>query len=502
MNCFLMDKDIPVVQMELDGATCTVSKVGVPNAPEHMPVGITVKKGRIDRAALNEWWEHRAIPAVRPGIRAALEQLGPTTPQKLMLESLGLSLSDQYWICPQGAQHTWSAVNFFQNEFTGDVRNALMGMATTEKASLMSPDSTTGGWLKKRWQTIGGTRYLLKGGSGPAQQEPYNEALASAVMRRLSIPHVPYTLRVVDDQPYSFCEDFITPRTELIPAWYIMQTQKKANDISVYQHYLNCCEALGIPGMADAMDRMMAVDFIIANEDRHQNNFGAVRDAETLEWVGAAPVYDSGTSLWFDRPIAMISATAPLMCKPFKSSHDGQIKLVRSFDWLDLTALNGIEDEFREIVSGSPYIDEARCDALCHALRGRIDRLAEIVQNHSHTAAAVDLSGDVQTNRAYNGPTVLYMPRWKTHLTAEEATAKARSRWYEGLSPREIVDFQLYEESLCMPLDLFEKALDDALGRLVHTHEFRPRGWAWLQQEFESRCVQQDEDESEQDERF
>ena len=94
------------------------------------------------------------------------------------------------------------------------------------------------------------------------------------------------------------------------------------------------------------------------------------------------------------------------------------------------------------------------------------------------------------------------MPRWKTHLTAEEATEKAKSRWYEGLSPREIVDFQLYEESMCMPLDLFEKALDDALGRLIHTHEFRPSGWARLQQEFESKCAQQDEEESEQDERF
>ena len=67
----------------------------------------------------------------------------------------------------------------------------------------------------------------MKGGSGATQQEPYNEVLASSVMERLGIPHVTYTLTVQEDYPYSVCEDFITPETELIPAWYIMQTVKR-----------------------------------------------------------------------------------------------------------------------------------------------------------------------------------------------------------------------------------------------------------------------------------
>ena len=167
--------------------------------------------------------------------------------------------------------------------------------------------------------------------------------------------------------------------------------------------------------------------------------------------------------------------------------------------WLDLSALDGIEDEFKEIVSGSPYIDGVRCEAICRALRGRIDRLAEIVKDRSPAAAATNFENDVQINTAYSGPTVLYTPVWKTHLTPEEASEKARSRWYEGLSPREIVDFQLYEESLCMPLGLFEEALDSALGRLVHTCEFRPRGWAQLQREFESKFSRLDAEEAEHD---
>jgi hypothetical protein len=56
---------------------------------------------------------------------------------------------------------------------------------------------------------------------------------------------------------------------------------------------------MGIPGTRDAIDCMLTVDYLIVNEDRHLNNFGAVRNADTLEWVAPAPVYDCGISMWY-----------------------------------------------------------------------------------------------------------------------------------------------------------------------------------------------------------
>ena len=44
--------------------------------------------------------------------------------------------------------------------------------------------------------------------------------------------------------------------------------------------------------------------------------------------------------------------------------------------------------------------------------------------------------------------------------------------------------FQLYEERLCMPFPLFHKAVEEALGRPVYTHEFA--GVENLRQEFEA----------------
>ena len=355
----LMHKDNPVAALEIDEASGVISAIGEVYAEEHIPLGITVKRGRIERSELNDWWKGRAIPASRSGIKTVLEDLQIATTQRLLEKCLGLSLSDQYWICPQSRNLKWSEINFFENNFSDDMGNILFGkvssgeMILNDEISLMSPDNTSDGWLKKKWKIINGKRCLIKGGSGAIQQEPYNEVIASKIMERLDIPHVKYSLIMEEEYPYSICEDFITPQTELISAWYVMQTEKKPNHISVYQHYVNCCEKLGIPKIKESLDQMMVVDYLIANEDRHQNNFGVIRDVKKLNFIGSAPLFDSGTSLWFDKPTPMIGRTAKLQCKPFKNTHEEQIKLVSSFEWLDISKLNGIEEEFRELVRAS-----------------------------------------------------------------------------------------------------------------------------------------------------
>ena len=43
---------------------------------------------------------------------------------------------------------------------------------------------------------------------------------------------------------------------------------------------------------------MLVLDYIIANTDRHWNNFGVIRNADTRCYIDIAPIYDSGTSMW------------------------------------------------------------------------------------------------------------------------------------------------------------------------------------------------------------
>lgn len=407
----LMHKNIPVAVLEIDEASGVISAIGEVYAEKHIPLGITVKRGKIERSELNDWWKGRAIPASRSGIKTVLEDLQIATTQRLLEKCLGLSLSDQYWICPQSKELKWSEINFFENDFSDDMGNILFGkissgeMIINDEISLMSPDNTSDGWLKKKWKIINGKRCLIKGGSGAIQQEPYNEVIASKIMERLDIPHVKYSLITEEEYPYSICEDFITPQTELISAWYVMQTEKKPNHISVYQHYVNCCEKLGIPKIKESLDQMMVVDYLIANEDRHQNNFGVIRDAENLNFIGTSPLFDSGTSLWFDKPMPMIGRTAKLRCKPFKNTHEEQIKLVSSFDWLDISKLKGVEEEFRELVRDSIFIDNTRCDAICKAIKERINSLEKVINDVANKKYynVADIKGDVKKDISYSG---------------------------------------------------------------------------------------------------
>ena len=381
MQYTLMHKNIPVLEMVLDDASCTISQVAEIYHAAHVPIGISMRNGVLDRSALNVWWRGRSIPASRQGIRQALETLRIGYTQQLLEKSYGLSLSDQYWIRAKHSDLQWDDINFFQNSFSDDIGDILFGkkLSGDEGISLMSPDNTSDGWLKKKWTIIDGKRCLIKGGSGAIQQEPYNEVIASRLMDRLQVSHVAYRLILQNDYPYSVCEDFITPDTELVPAWHIVQTLKKENHHSSYQHYLRCCAELGIPEIQHALDQMLVVDFLLANEDRHFNNFGVIRNAETLKWVGAAPIYDTGTSLWFSTPTKLIHSTAAnLPSKPFRDTHIEQIKLVSSFDWVNFNALRDFGDEVRALLSDSLFIDHERGDKLADAIEKRIELLHTI----------------------------------------------------------------------------------------------------------------------------
>lgn len=57
-------------------------------------------------------------------------------------------------------------------------------------------------------------------------------------------------------------------------------------------------------------------------------------------------------------------------------------------------------------------------------------------------------------------------------LTSEEAVELAESGWWKGLPAKEVALAQLQQERLCMDFGDFHKAVEDATGRSVFTHEF------------------------------
>lgn len=375
-----MHKKIPVAEIYIDDESCCISKISDIFDPEHIPVGINYSRGIINRSELNEWWLSRSIPSTRAGLRDALNLMGVSSKNSLPTKCFGLSVADQYWICPKNSDITWDKINFFDTGFSEDVGSALFGSAPkSDKIDLFSPDNTTDGWLQKKWYLSNGKTFLIKGGSAPYYQEPLNEVLASEILKRLNIAHVEYELVWENGLPYSVCENFITAETELIGAAYIAGAFKQPNHISAYDHFLNCCGELGIPNARNSLNEMLALDFIIANTDRHYGNFGAVRNAETLKWIGLSPIFDSGTSMRHDKNASTITPFGNCESRPFKKLHSEQIKLISENNF-DFSALTGIEEWFDNLLAGSPFIDENRRKILCQTLKHRIEAAQNILR--------------------------------------------------------------------------------------------------------------------------
>ena len=383
MKYILMHREIEVAEIELDELS-HITNIYEVYAEEHFPVGTLGKHG-VDKTMLAKWWAKRSIPASRSGLRETLDLLHMSVPQELLAKCYGLSLSDQYWISPKDRLLMWKEINFFDHDFSEDVGNLLFGYGEfSDSMSLISPDNTSDGQLIKKWKIADGKRVLIKGGSNPYQQEPLCEVIASGIAERLCIPHTKYTLLWEHEKPFSVCQDFITSETELVSAYHIMQSRKKPNDLSDYEFYLSCAEQLGVKNIREQTEKMIVLDFLIGNEDRHFNNFGLIRNAVTLEWIGVAPIFDCGTSLWYNTQESLIKPLSPnLPAKPFKKTHREQIKLVKDFSWLDMKKLKGMEEEMEEILSQSPYISRERRTVLCDAFCQRAELLGEIANEHT-----------------------------------------------------------------------------------------------------------------------
>lgn len=376
MRYDFMHRDIFVAELDLDDSSGWIQNVLRIENKDHMPVGTMIEDSSLDVDRLKRWWINRSIPMSRSGIRGVLSELDITSTSVLLTKSMGLGLSDQYWIRLSGTDVNWSDVNFFENPFTEDLGDLLIGYDTGKiDIDLLSPDCTTEGNLKKRWKIIDGKRFLVKGGSGPERQEPVNEVVAHHIADSMHVYSVRYDLLWEGSEPYSICEDFVSSDQDFISMYHILHTGKK--DSSVYLQTVNCCDAIGID-IVPFLDRMIVLDYIIANGDRHLNNFGLIRDAVSLEWISPAPIFDSGSSMGFDQPTAYITRGMNYVSKPFNKNPKKQLSLVTDLTWIDFDGVHKAIDESYDVFSSSERIDRNRTDAILSMMSSRTDHIEKI----------------------------------------------------------------------------------------------------------------------------
>ena len=373
----LMNKNTPVLAFLYDEEAHAIFKITEIINEKYAPLGIVEYKTGISRAALNNWWKSRAIPASRENLKHILEELKIDTTLTLLEKCSGLSLSDQYWIKKNDSKVQWEDVNFFENPFSEDVGKLLFGRTTdSQNLNLVSPDCSSDGDLIKKWKIINNKRCLIKGGNSLNNQEPYNEVIASKLYERLLAEdeYVPYFLVEDEGKTYSCCETMISTSEELVSAMNIDSTMKLRGNQSLYEHYILCCKNLGIPDTEDKINKMLTCDYILANYDRHYRNFGAIRNVETLEWERTAPIFDSGSSLWARTPTIEIPSFK-YKGKPFKTNPKEQLALVTDLSWFDIKKVSDFDMVVRNILSQNPLMDKNRINIISNKVKERIIEL-------------------------------------------------------------------------------------------------------------------------------
>ncbi len=341
--------------------------------PERMPWGtIGTDPGDTIRR-LGEWWGYRCIPRKR-NIQDALGRLGFSSSEALMTAGLAVNMTDRYWIRPNGSGLSWDDVSPHTNDFSETLGRTLLGKGDGFEPS---PDCATDGMVPKMWTS---ERRLLKGGTTRCRQQPYNEVLASEVMRRLDVEHVDYDLRRIDGKVVSSCPCITSEGVEMIQARCLMMTRPMDRSKSIYHHLMERCGSIGLVDPKDFVDRMLVVDHIMANNDRHYNNFSILRDPESLEVLGFAPIYDTGSSLGYDLRVGDISGSET-RGRTFKARLDDQLLLLGDTDWIDLDALEGIDSFARRLMGGSETVSPERVEAVVELLLSRIESLRDRIEN-------------------------------------------------------------------------------------------------------------------------
>lgn len=388
MKCILMNKNTKVLLADYQPSLGVFTDIYDIYNIDYAPVILKniYNKEKDLKVILSNWFKGRGIPLWRDDLDLLLTKLNISAPTELLDKAFGLSLSDQYWIKPYNSKIEYKDINFFEHDFKdAEFTDATFSNSakTDTKISLISPNNTTDGRLKKTWIIEDNKRYLLKGGYKNEVLQPFNEVLASMISSRLGFNNVPYTLEVINNKIVSKCECFINKDTELVPAYQILYDNCDRDN--AYERYINILEEHKVENARSSLEDMFILDYIMLNEDRHLNNFGIVRNVETLDWISPTPIFDTGESLniidYSDEEV-IINGDGRFFYKV--SNFDNILDNIKDLKRYDLNKLDGICEEFDELLHKYQSITnmtDRRINKICTLLYSRINKLKKKIDS-------------------------------------------------------------------------------------------------------------------------
>ena len=234
------------------------------------------------------WLETRAIDSHRANSRLLKKALRLTDKDDFstVIQVNGATITDNYWIREIGSNLTYDDVKFSDDYFSN---LALKGnydsfnRAANSKRS-KTPELTNVGSFEKCWKLRDGKWWMYKKAS---HDEMFSELFVYELGKELGMNMAIYER----GEGYIKSLDFTdSASVNFEPASTFMGDNEEY--IDVVKALENIC-----PNAIPDYVKMMFLDTICANPDRHTNNFGLLRDVETGELLGLAPNYDNNMAL-------------------------------------------------------------------------------------------------------------------------------------------------------------------------------------------------------------
>lgn len=236
----------------------------------------------------NHWLETRAIDYHRANSRLLKKALRLTEKDDVstVISVNAATITDNYWIKPFGSELTYNDVRFDNDYFAG---LALRGNYDSFNKAANSkrthtPELTNTGSFEKCWKLKNGEWWMVKSAD---HKQQFSEIFICEFGKHLGFNMAEY----VRGSKSVMTRDFTgNGKYNFEPAYSFMGED---------EDYITVVNKLcGIaPQVIPDYVRMIFMDTIIANPDRHTFNFGLLRDAQTGKIVSLAPNFDNNMAL-------------------------------------------------------------------------------------------------------------------------------------------------------------------------------------------------------------
>lgn len=238
--------------------------------------------------ALMNFFSHRVLSIKRMHAKKILNALHISqsndleTIRKIMILCKALSITDDYWLT-NDENEKWADVNLRTNPLHETIAHiALTGECLTVTGKPHTPELTGQGVYAKAWEREDGELYLYKA-SSPLGTESQTEVEVSDILDHTNVPHVKYERVDRGVNVYSKCKNMCNDDYSIVPAEAVMSwCSLKGKDFDQFV----------LETDSESFYKTLVVDYLIANSDRHGQNWGFYMDNHTGELVSMHPLYD------------------------------------------------------------------------------------------------------------------------------------------------------------------------------------------------------------------